>query len=75
MTDIGKLIELIEKEVPRPKADAIAYHLLANGVIVPVLCKDCKNYNCDKWFCELLEKDVNENEYCSYGELKERKGK
>lgn len=30
-----RLIELIKKEVPRPKADALAYHLLANGVIVP----------------------------------------
>ena len=31
----GRLIELIQKEVPRPKADALANHLLANGVIVP----------------------------------------
>jgi hypothetical protein len=30
-----RLIKLIEKEVPRPKADALAGHLLANGVIVP----------------------------------------
>lgn len=29
-----RMIELIEKEVPRPKADALAGHLLANGVIV-----------------------------------------
>lgn len=35
MTDRDRLIELITKEVPRPKADALAYHLLANGVIVP----------------------------------------
>lgn len=35
MTDREKLIELIQKEVPRPKADALAIHLLANGVIVP----------------------------------------
>lgn len=34
MTDRDNLIELIEKEVPRPKADALAIHLLANGVIV-----------------------------------------
>ena len=35
MTDRNRLIELIQKEVPRPKADALAIHLLANGVIVP----------------------------------------
>ena len=34
-TDRDRLIELIEKEVPRPKADAIAYNLLANGAILP----------------------------------------
>ena len=35
MTDRNRLIELITKEVPRPKADALADHLLAKGVIVP----------------------------------------
>ena len=35
MTDRDRLIELIQKEVPRPKADYLAIHLLANGVIVP----------------------------------------
>ena len=34
MTDRDRLIKLISKEVPRPKADALAYYLLANGVIV-----------------------------------------
>ena len=34
-SDRDRLIELIQKEVPRPKADALADHLLANGVIVP----------------------------------------
>lgn len=35
MTDRDRLIKLITKEVARPKADALANHLLANGVIVP----------------------------------------
>ena len=35
MSDRDRLIELIQKEVPRPKADALADYLLANGVIVP----------------------------------------
>ena len=35
MNDRDRLIELITKEVARPKAYALADHLLANGVIVP----------------------------------------
>ena len=35
MTDRDRLIKLISKEVPRPKADALADYLIANGVIVP----------------------------------------
>ena len=35
MQERDRLIELLQKEVPRPKADALAYHLIANGVIVP----------------------------------------
>jgi hypothetical protein len=46
MTDRDRLIELITKEVPRPKADALAYHLLANGVIVPP-CKVGDRYVMD----------------------------
>lgn len=34
MTDRDRLIELIQKEVPRPKADALADYLLANSVTV-----------------------------------------
>ena len=35
MNDRDRLIELITKEVARPKAYALADYLLANGVIVP----------------------------------------
>ena len=41
-----RLIELIQKEVPRPKADALANHLLANGVIAPP-CKVGDRYVMD----------------------------
>jgi hypothetical protein len=45
MSDRERLMELITKEVPRPKADALAYHLLANGVIVPPCnCVECKHF-------------------------------
>ncbi len=44
-TDRKRLIDLITKEVPRPKADALADYLLANGVIVP----PCKIGNTVWW--------------------------
>ena len=47
-----------------------------------VLCKDCKHYNLEYHYCELLSEepaayspghivDVYENDYCTYGESKE----
>ena len=82
MPDRDRLIELITKEVPRPKADALAYHLLANGVIVPVRCKDCKYYTpikqqSTKWkgktfYCTRnANMKMNENDFCSCAKLKE----
>lgn len=35
MTDRERLVELLQEEVPRPKADYLAIHLIANGVICP----------------------------------------
>ena len=60
-----------------------ADYLIANGVIVPVRCKDCKY--CDffypqkekgkeaisTFYCNLFKGDMKETDFCSYGELKE----
>ena len=69
-----RLIELIQNAVngcARHWAEIIADHLLANGVIVPIRCKDCTEWDkveqeCSHWY------GFRENDYCSYGVLKER---
>lgn len=60
-------------------------YLLANGVIVPVRCKECEHFtpkeklNPIKYinpleadgFCENLDKYIDADDFCSYGKLKE----
>jgi hypothetical protein len=113
MTDRDRLIELLKKADENASKklimdydDAIADnadYLLANGVIVPVHCKDCVHCkqlapHCeinryDYFHCELWRGEETKNvwhkykkyyadysivcadDYCSYGELKEREGK
>ena len=58
----------------------IADHLIENGVVPVVRCKDCKYYkaqkqsvnwkNKKKYCCRVVALKVNENDYCSYGERK-----
>ena len=90
MTDRDKLIELIENSLPkrietffRKDIEDIADYLLANGVIVPVRCKDCVYYTpivqaSTKWksktfYCTRnVNVKINENDYCSCAKLKER---
>lgn len=57
MSDRDRLIELITKEVPRPKADALAGWLLANGVIVPP-CKVGQTV----WILFTIEKTIESRE-------------
>ena len=62
--------------------ESIADHLLANDVVKVVRCKDCKYYTpiklpSSKWESKTLyctrniNAKMNENDFCSYGELKE----
>ena len=88
MTDREKLIELIQNAVngcARHWAEIIADYLLANGVIVPIRCKDCEFYThiiqaSTKWksktfYCTRnVNMKMNENDYCSCAKLKEREG-
>jgi hypothetical protein len=84
MSDRERLMELITKEVPRPKADALAYHLLANGVIVPVRCENCDYYIpkailTDEYdnplgydgVCDNCDKYTDKDDFCSCAKLKE----
>ena len=45
----------------------MADHLIANGVTIPVRCKECHNCTKSMW-CNLLMMDVEANNFCSYGE-------
>ena len=92
MTDRDRLIELLEDTLHEWECDVqtetlslIAEHLLANGVIVPIRCKDCEFYThiiqaSTKWksktfYCTRnANMKMNENDYCSCAKLKEREG-
>ena len=52
----------------------VADHLIANGVTIPVRCKDCRNYD-DKGYCwfwkyetGMSPNEVDADDFCSYGE-------
>lgn len=88
MTNRDRLIEITEKsfaEQYEKRGLLTASHtvddFLANGVIVPVRCKDCKYYYCVDNKTRLCTNKnnltlktaltISREHYCSYGELKE----
>lgn len=78
MTDREKLIELIGQVQYLGGLElALADHLLANGVTIPVKCKDCKFWECGT--CKLHSEEPDQysvglsvvmmgTDFCSYGE-------
>ena len=88
MRDRDRLIEILKVPI-YPKmgvdpAEVVADYLLANGVIVPIWCKDCEFYThiiqaSTKWksktfYCTRnANMKMNENDYCSCAKLKELK--
>lgn len=90
MTDRDRLIEKLDKSFAEQyekrgllTAQHTADDLLANGVIVPVRCKDCEYYTpiiqaSAKWksktfYCTRnANMKMNKTDFCSFGELKER---
>ena len=74
-----KLIELLMDAMPSCYSDTfasqIADHLIANGVTIPVRCKDCKwaeygkDYEpyCNHWKSGLYA-NIKDDDFCSYGE-------
>jgi hypothetical protein len=56
--------------------EAAAEYLLANGVGTVVHCKDCEHYrngSCGHFSYYTFAPDVEDDDYCSYGERKESK--
>jgi hypothetical protein len=72
MTEREKLIDLL---CYIPGAEEIADFFLANGVTIPVTCKDCKHYIYDDFdgccVCMQLSKYVKPDFWCAYGERKD----
>lgn len=71
-----KLIGLIKQIVIPYFAEMIADILLANGVTIPVRCKECEFFK-DTWtsddgkvygYCPHMAIEHSENGYCMYGE-------
>ena len=60
------------EECYRRQREIIADHLIANGVTIPVRCKDCKRaqqYEADhEVFCYFIGAYMGNNNFCSYGE-------
>ena len=75
MTEREKLIELIANK-PQPYTyESFADYLLANGVKIPVWCKDCKHRGTDDCPMHYHGIEPNEdflkavdNDWCCYGE-------
>lgn len=74
-----KLIELLMDAMPPNYSDVfasqIADHLIANGVTIPVRCKDCQHWSdgvagCTDHVkcCKIGFYMIGENGYCVYGE-------
>lgn len=100
MSDRDRLIELVCDKIqdghcigycyypPCSQCKDLADHLLANGVIVPVRCKDCKHFIPDEMLdhteypneieadgiCDNIDKYTDKDHFCWYGKLKEREG-
>ena len=82
MTDREKLIELLQHSPTDAMGNhgvgAMADHFLANGVTIPVRCKDCVfcHYNSsnETYKCSTMNgmyRTVEPNEFCFYGERKD----
>ena len=73
-----RLVELLQDTLREWECDVqpktvlqIAEHLVENGVVPAIRCKDCKHWNNgDCYRIELTRPD----DYCSYGTPKERGG-
>ena len=74
MSDKERLAELIQNSVggcARYWAEHIAEHLVANGVTVPVKCRECTFWDADRR-CNGIENGLTVeytcgNDFCSYG--------
>ena len=78
--EYGDVTVLEEIDISDEEIERIACHLIANGVKIPVLCKDCTHTRkaIDEKghgiFCSILGREwhrVEPDDFCSYGERKD----
>jgi len=77
-----RLAELVrEAKEKHIYSDEIAQYLIDRGVVVPVMCKDCKDYRQNPYnqkeeellcmcYCDWIATEP--DDFCSHGERKER---
>jgi hypothetical protein len=64
--------KLMDWNIPTQQLrEAMADHLIANGVTIPVRCKNCKAYDKEVGYCEAMGFTCEANDFCSYGERKD----
>ena len=79
MTSVGRKLEMLISEIQYMGGleRILADQLMANGVTIPVRCKDCNHYTERKnnayngHFCDRIIEFVQPNDFCSYGERKD----
>lgn len=74
MTDRERLIDILANSgctADFETFESLADHLIANGVVIPVRCKDCAYVSPMKFFCNRYKYAILENGYCNKGKLKE----
>lgn len=78
MTERERLIELLESAESavywngsdKGFIQKIADHLIANGVTIPVRCKDCRYYNDDGEYCGMWGEVRHPEHFCDEGARK-----
>lgn len=85
-----RLVELLKDTLCEWECDVqpetvlqIAEHLVENGVVPAIRCKDCKFYEKVEYYhptekasknvCRLIKRQMQPDDYCSYGERKVNK--
>ena len=76
-----KLVELMDEYLYPSSVEGMADHLIANGVTIPVRCKDCKRWKPGDSFsgdslddmqrigrCPIMRFGRRENDFCCEGE-------
>lgn len=79
MTEREKMIELLREAIHlrdgicrvigKKRTEQIADHLIANGVTIPVRCKDCTYYNEDGEYCGNWGECRHPEHFCDEGVL------